>query len=310
MESQLASTVLMIRPVRFESNPQTAESNRFQGRMDASAEEQQQAARAEFDGLVSALRDGGIEVLVFDDMPEPHTPDSIFPNNWVSFHADGRVVLYPMEAGNRRLERRTDIIERLGDEHGFAVSEVVDLSAHENDGQYLEGTGSMVLDRIGHVAYACLSSRTHHGPLGDFAQRLNYEVVSFDAVDRDGIPIYHTNVLMNVGEELAVICDAAIPRDEQRAAVLQRLRDSGREIISLDFDQLDAFAGNMLELRNANGDRVVAMSQQAFDSLNDEQRRVLQDNGGILIAPIDTIEASAGGSVRCMLAEVHLPRGA
>jgi hypothetical protein len=310
MESQLASTVLMIRPVRFESNPQTAESNRFQERTNASAEEQQQAARAEFDGLVSVLRDGGIEVLVFDDMPEPHTPDSIFPNNWVSFHADGRVVLYPMEAGNRRLERRTDIIERLGDEHGFAVSEVVDLSAHENDGQYLEGTGSMVLDRIGHVAYACLSSRTHHGPLGDFAQRMNYEVVSFDAVDRDGIPIYHTNVLMSVGEELAVICDAAIPRDEQRAAVLQRLRDSGREIISLDFDQLDAFAGNMLELRNANGDRVVAMSQQAFDSLNDEQRRVLQDNGGILNAPIDTIEASAGGSVRCMLAEVHLPRGA
>ena len=310
MESQLASTVLMIRPVRFESNPQTAESNRFQGRTDASVEEQQRAARAEFDGLVSALRDGGIEVLVFDDMPEPHTPDSIFPNNWVSFHADGRVVLYPMEAANRRLERRPDIIERLGDDHGFAVSEVVDLSAHENDGQYVEGTGSMVLDRIGHVAYACLSSRTHHGPLGDFAQRLNYEVVSFDAVDRDGIPIYHTNVLMNVGEELAVICDAAIPRDEQRAAVLQRLRDSGREIISLDFDQLDAFAGNMLELRNANGDRVVAMSQQAFDSLNDEQRRVLQDNGGILNAPIDTIEASAGGSVRCMLAEVHLPRGA
>ena len=310
MESQLASTVLMIRPVRFESNPQTAESNRFQGRTDASVEEQQRAARAEFDGLVSALRDGGIEVLVFDDMPEPHTPDSIFPNNWVSFHADGRVVLYPMEAANRRLERRPDIIERLGDEYGFAVSEVVDLSAHENDGQYLEGTGSMVLDRIGHVAYACLSSRTHHGPLGDFAQRLNYEVVSFDAVDREGIPIYHTNVLMNVGEELAVICDAAIPRDEQRAAVLQRLRDSGREIISLDFDQLDAFAGNMLELRNVNGDRVVAMSQQAFDSLNDEQRRVLQDNGGILIAPIDTIEASAGGSVRCMLAEVHLPRGA
>ena len=310
MESQLASTVLMIRPVRFESNPQTAESNRFQGRTDASVEEQQRAARAEFDGLVSALRDGGIEVLVFDDMPEPHTPDSIFPNNWVSFHADGRVVLYPMEAANRRLERRPDIIERLGDDHGFAVSEVVDLSAHENDGQYLEGTGSMVLDRIGHVAYACLSSRTHHGPLGDFAQRMNYEVVSFDAVDRDGIPIYHTNVLMNVGEELAVICDAAIPRDEQRAAVLQRLRDSGREIISLDFDQLDAFAGNMLELRNVNGDRVVAMSQQAFDSLNDEQRRVLQDNGGILNAPIDTIEASAGGSVRCMLAEVHLPRGA
>ena len=310
MESQLASTVLMIRPVRFESNPQTAESNRFQGRTQASAAEQQQAARAEFDGLVAALREKGIEVLVFDDTPEPHTPDSIFPNNWVSFHADGRVVLYPMEAANRRLERRPDIIERLGGEHSFAVSEVVDLSHHEDDGQYLEGTGSMVLDRSGRVAYACLSSRTHLGPLGDFAQRMDYEVVSFDAVDRDGVPIYHTNVLMNVGEELAVICDAAIVREEQRAAVLQRLQESGRKVVCLSFDQLDAFAGNMLELRTAAGNRLVAMSRQAYDSLDDEQRRLLQDNGEILAAPIETIEASAGGSVRCMLAEVHLPKSA
>lgn len=310
MESQLASTVLMIRPVRFESNPETADSNRFQGRANASAEQQQQAALAEFDGLVGALRDNGIEVIVFDDKPEPHTPDSIFPNNWVSFHADGRVVLYPMEARNRRAERRTDIIDSLGEDHGFAVSEVVELSAHEDDARYLEGTGSMVLDRTGHVAYACLSSRTHLGPLGDFAQRMDYEVVSFEAVDRDGVPIYHTNVLMHVGEKLAVICDAAIPREEQRAAVLQRLRGSGREIIALTYDQLDAFAGNMLELRRADGGRLVAMSRQAFDSLDDEQRRVLQDNGEVLAVPIDTIEASAGGSVRCMLAEIHLPRGA
>ncbi len=249
MESQLASTVLMIRPVRFESNPQTAESNRFQGRTHASAAEQQEAARAEFEGLVAALRDNGIQVVVFDDTPDPHTPDSIFPNNWVSFHADGRVVLYPMEAANRRLERREDIVESLGSNYGFAVAEVVDLSAHEADGQYLEGTGSMVLDRIGRLAYACLSSRTHLGPLGDFAQRMDYEVISFDAVDRDGVPIYHTNVVMNVGEKLAVICDEAIPREEQRAAVLQRLRGSGRTVISLTYDQLDAFAGNMLELR-------------------------------------------------------------
>ena len=307
MESQLASTVLMIRPVRFESNPQTAESNRFQGRTHASAAEQQEAARAEFEGLVAALRDNGIEVVVFDDTPDPHTPDSIFPNNWVSFHADGRVVLYPMEAANRRLERREDIVESLGSNYGFAVAEVVDLSAHEADGQYLEGTGSIVLDRNGRLAYACLSSRTHLGPLGDFAQRMDYEVISFDAVDRDGVPIYHTNVVMNVGEKLAVICDEAIPREEQRAAVLQRLRGSGRTVISLTYDQLDAFAGNMLELRKPDGGRLVAMSRQAFDSLDDEQRQALRDNGEILAVPIDNIEASAGGSVRCMLAEVHLP---
>lgn len=309
MESQLASTVLMIRPVRFASNPETAESNRFQEQTDASAEQQQQAALSEFDGLLAALRDRGIEALVFDDTPEPHTPDSIFPNNWVSFHADGRVVLYPMEATNRRPERRPDIIASLGDDYGFVVGEVLDLSWHEADGQFLEGTGSMVLDRIGRVAYACRSSRTHLAPLGDFAQRMDYEIVSFDAVDRDGVPIYHTNVLMNVGEKLAVICDEAIPRDDQQAAVLQRLRDSGRQVLALDYDQLDAFAGNMLELRKADGGRLMAMSRQAFESLGDEQRRVLQDNGEILAVPIDTIEASAGGSVRCMLAEVHLPRG-
>lgn len=308
MESQLASTVLMVRPVRFESNPQTAASNRFQEPTDASAGEQQRAARAEFDSLVAALRDNGIDVLVFDDTAEPHTPDSIFPNNWVSFHADGRVVLYPMEAPNRRLERRPDIIGRLVDEHGFTVSEIVDLSGHEADGQFLEGTGSMVLDRSGHVAYACLSSRTHLAPLGDFAQRMDYDVVSFDAVDRDGVPIYHTNVLMSVGEQLALVCDAAIAREEQRAAVLQRLRDSGRDVISLDYGQLEAFAGNMLELRTSGGERLVAMSRQAYDALDDEQRRALRNNGEILAVAIDTIEASAGGSVRCMLAEVHLPR--
>lgn len=310
MESQLASTVLMIRPVRFESNPETATTNRFQGRVGASAAEQQRAALGEFDALVAALRKHGIEALVYDDMPEPHTPDSIFPNNWVSFHADGRVVLYPMQAPNRRLERRLDIIDSLDKDHGFVVSEVVDLSGHEADGQYLEGTGSMVLDRSGRVAYACLSPRTHLAPLGDFAQRMDYEVISFDAADRDGVPIYHTNVMMNVGESLAVICDAAIPREDQRAAVLQRLRDSGRKVLSIDYRQLDAFAGNMLELRTAGGERLVAMSRQAFDSLSDEQRRTLQGNGEILAVAIDSIEASAGGSVRCMLAEVHLPRGA
>ncbi|MDX1507282.1 MAG: arginine deiminase-related protein [Woeseiaceae bacterium] len=298
----------MIRPARFESNPLTAASNRFQGKTDASPDEQQARALAEFDGLVRTLRDGGINVVAIDDTPEPHTPDSIFPNNWVSFHADGRVVLYPMEAENRRTERRADIIEALANEHGFHVSEVIDLSAHENAGHYLEGTGSMVLDRVNRVAYACLSTRTQLDALGDFAQRMDYDVVAFDAVDRDGVPIYHTNVVMNVGEKLAVICDEAIPRPEQRDAVLSRLRETGHDVISLDYDQLDAFAGNMLELRTASGERVVAMSRQALDSLRPEQLALLEANGGIISAPIDTIEASAGGSVRCMLAEIHLPR--
>ena len=306
-ESQLTSTVLMIRPTRFESNPMTASSNVFQGRSGVTPAEQQQEAAREFDGLVDALRAAKIEVVVVDDTPEPHTPDSIFPNNWVSFHADGRVVLYPMEAVNRRTERRPDIIERLVDEFGFQVTEVLDLSEHENSGHYLEGTGSMVLDRVNRVAYACLSSRTQLDPLGDFAQRMGYDVVAFDAVDKDGVPIYHTNVLMNVGEALAVICDEAIVRDEQRDAVMTRLRESGRDVVSISYDQLDAFAGNMLELRSKEGDRVLAMSSQAWNSLNAEQRQVLQANGKIVSSPINNIESSAGGSVRCMLAEIHLP---
>lgn len=307
-ESQLASTVLVIRPVRFESNPLTAESNRFQGKTEASAIDQQDAALGEFDGLVDLLHANGIDVIVVDDTPEPHTPDSVFPNNWISFHADGRVVLYPMEAENRRTERRKDVVEKIDAELGYTVREIVDLSHHEQAGNFLEGTGSMVLDRVNHVAYACLSSRTQLDPLGDFAQRMDYDVVAFDAVDRDGVAIYHTNVLMNVGEELAVICDEAISRDDQRSAVLQRLRDTGHEIISLDYDQLEAFAGNMLELRTRDGERLVAMSQQAFEALTPEQRSKLEQNGRIIAAAIDNIEASAGGSVRCMLAEVHLPK--
>jgi hypothetical protein len=231
----------------------------------------------------------------------------VFPNNWVSFHADGRVVLYPMEAANRRNERRPDIIDSLEREHGFHVSEVVDLSGHEKDGRFLEGTGSMVLDRVHRIAYACLSSRTHLDALGDFAQRLDYDVVAFDAVDRAGHPIYHTNVLMMVGERVAVLCADAIPDASQRAAVLDSLEQSGHTVLPISFAQLEAFAGNMLELRNRAGRRVVALSQQAWDSLDPAQREVLAQNGEVVTAAIDNIEASAGGSVRCMLAEIHLP---
>ena len=297
----------MIRPTRFEGNPMTAETNLFQGRSTATPEEQQQAAAREFEGLVDSLRTAGINVVAIDDTSEPHTPDSVFPNNWVSFHADGRVVLYPMEAPNRRTERRADIIDSIAAEHGFHVTEILDLTKHEDAGHYLEGTGSMVLDRTNRVAYACLSSRTQLAPLGDFAQQMDYDVVSFDAVDRDGVPIYHTNVLMNVGEAMAVICDEAIVSEDQRKAVLARLRETGHEVVSLSYDQIDAFAGNMLELRNNDGERVVAMSTQAWDSLDSDQRETLRLNGKVVHSPIENIERSAGGSVRCMLAEIHLP---
>ena len=194
------------------------------------------------------------------------------------------------------------------DDYGFVVRKIVDLTEHENGNRFLEGTGSLVLDRVNRIAYACLSSRTHLEVLGDFSQRLDYDVVAFDAVDRNGEPIYHTNVLMNIGEELTVICDSAIEREDQREAVLKSLESTGHEVITLSHDQMDAFAGNMLELRAANGERLVAMSQQALDSLSASQLEKIESNARIVSASIDKIESSAGGSVRCMLAEIHLPR--
>ena len=306
-ESQLASAVLMIRPATFQSNPWTAASNKFQGRNPAPPEQQQAQAAAAFERLALALTDGGIRVIAIDDTPEPETPDAIFPNNWVSTHGDGTVVLYPMAAPNRRTERRMEIIDSLATEHGYAVRRIVDLTAHENKSQFLEGTGSLVLDRVNRIAYACHSSRTHLDALGDFAQQLDYEVLAFDAFDRDGAPVYHTNVLMSVGDGLAVICDAAISRDDQRDAVLHSLRSTGHDLVLLTMDQMDAFAGNMLALRDGNGRRVIAMSQQAFNSLNSEQLGKIEAHATVIAAPIDCIESSAGGSVRCMLAEIHLP---
>jgi len=298
----------MIRPTRFESNPLTAESNRFQSSQNVSPEQLQRSAANEFEAIADALDAKGVTVIRIDDTAEPHTPDSIFPNNWVSFHGDGTVVLYPMEAANRRPERRRDIIDSLSRDYGFQVSEIIDLSSHEENGHYLEGTGSMVLDRVNRTAYACLSSRTHLDVLGEFAQRMDYEIMAFDAVDRNGTAIYHTNVLMNVGESLAVICADAIPRAEQRDAVLQRLAETRHEIVTLTYEQLDSFAGNMLELQSASGERLTVMSSRARASLTDDQVRQIEQHSTIVDTYINTIEDSAGGSARCMLAEIHLPQ--
>lgn len=307
-EAQSVADVLTIRPVRFSGNPQTSDSNRFQSVANLSAEQAQAAALREFDAFVTTLRGAGVSVHVFNDTPQPHTPDSIFPNNWVSFHADGSVVLYPMLAENRRQERRQDLLEELSARHGFRIARVVDLTWHERDGKFLEGTGSLVLDRVHRVAYACISPRTDLDVLGDFAQQLDYDIVSFEATDSAGVPIYHTNVLMCVGTRFAAVCSACI-REDERAAVLDVLRSTGHTIVELTMQQLGEFAGNMLELRSARGESVVAMSRRALDSLSPRQRELIQQHGGpIIAAPIPTIETLGGGSVRCMLAEVHLKK--
>jgi hypothetical protein len=308
-EKQLARAVLMIRPVAFRSNPQTADSNQFQrdpGVVDPLLE--QRAAAVQFQGLVDTLRAAGIGVVVEPDLPTPETPDSIFPNNWVSFHADGTVVIYPMMAPNRRAEVRPDIIERLDRERGYRVDRVVDMTGHTVAGQYLEGTGSLALDRRNRIAYAALSPRTTRAALADFGQKMDYEIIAFEALDRDGQEIYHTNVMMSLGEGFAVICYETIPDRSQRQAVLLRLEETGHEIISIDRDQMRSFLGNCLQLEAADGSRVIAMSRQAEDALTPAQTTRLRRHGRIVSSPIHDIERSAGGSVRCMLAEIHLPR--
>jgi hypothetical protein len=308
-DQQIAPDVMMIRPAAFAGNPQTQASNSFQDR-DAGAIDaaHQAAALREFEGLATALDKAGVAIHVFEDTLEPHTPDSIFPNNWVSFHADGAVVLYPMMAENRRLERRLDVIEALSAKHGFRTSRVIDLTRHEQTGRYLEGTGSLVLDRVHRVAYACVSPRTDLDVLGDFAQQLDYDIVAFEAHDANGAAIYHTNVLMSVGERFAAVCTSAI-REDERAAVLDTLQKSGRAIVELTLEQMAAFAGNMLEIGSSRTGSVVAMSERALDALTPAQRKTLESNAGAIVATaIPTIERLGGGSVRCMLAEVHLPK--
>lgn len=307
--AQSSAHVAMIRPANFASNPETLESNRFQAAAsDRAAADVQRAAVAEFDALARALQDAGVTVHVFDDTVSPVKPDAVFPNNWFSTHADGTVVLYPMLAPNRRLERRLDLIELLHSRHGFHVTATIDLSHRESESKYLEGTGSLVLDRIHRVAYACLSPRTDLDVLGEFGQRLDYDIVAFDAVDAAGAPIYHTNVLMSVGTKFAAVCTAAIDAG-RRAAVASVIEGSGHALVDLSFDQMHSFAGNMLELATVTGGHVVAMSETARRSLTAAQLRILEASATIVSVAIPTIETLGGGSVRCMIAELHLPRG-
>jgi len=297
----------MIRPRAFGPNPQTAVSNAFQQPVDGLPSAFRDLALQEFETLASALRDHGAMPIVFEDTDEPAKPDAVFPNNWISSHADGRVFLYPLEAPVRRAERRMDIVDSLAAEHGFSVREIVDLSGLKYESSYLEGTGSMVLDRINQVAYAALSSRTHPDALAEFARRADYEVTAFDACDAAGRPIYHTNVMMALGTQFAVVCSETIGDAGRRAVVLDRLAATGREMIEIDLTQMHHFAGNLIELRAADGNKIVVLSQNAHDSLTSAQREQLSQFGRLLPVNVATIESVGGGSVRCMLAEVFLP---
>jgi len=301
--SQTTHHLLMIRPVDFKFNEQTAANNKFQ--VASTESDTQTQALNEFDGFVEMLRKNGVGVTVVDDTLQPETPDSIFPNNWVSFHDDGSIYLYPMFSENRRLERRKDILEGLKDK--FEVNHISDLSFYEMQYAFLEGTGSMVLDRVNKIAYACLSVRTDQEVLDNFCMLTGYTPVSFQAVDSTNFPIYHTNVMMCIGDRFAVICLDSIRNEEERLAVLLRLTNSGKTIIEITLDQMNHFAGNMLQVSNRDGESLLVMSEQAFLSLNDEQVTTLEQFSRIIYAPIYTIEKNGGGSARCMLAEIHLP---
>lgn len=309
MSHQVSSNILMVRPSNFGFNPETASNNFYQKQDNRSAEEVNSLAVKEFDGFVKLLRDKGVNVLVVEDTASPAKTDAIFPNNWFSTHDDGKLILYPMFSPNRRLERRKDIIELLIN-GGFRVEEIIDLSFFEQDEQYLEGTGSLILDRVNHICYACRSVRTHKVPLEYFSRLMDYELIDFDAVQEinDQIsPIYHTNVMMHVGSELAIVCLESIPSSAERLQLQVYLEKTGKKIIPITAKQKFEFAGNMLEVKNAQGANFTVMSKAAFDALNDAQKKAIERYTEIIAPEIPTIEKLGGGSARCMMAEIFLP---
>lgn len=298
---QTTSHILMIRPVNFTFNPETAINNAFQS---AATTDAQQKARKEFDKFVQLLRDNNVDVTVIDDTAEPFTPDSIFPNNWISFHDQGLICLYPMYALNRRLERKPAVIQQLN--HLFRINRTLDFSNYEQEGLYLEGTGSMVLDRDCKIAYACLSPRTDKTILLDFCDKTGYTPEIFTAVDSNDQAIYHTNVMMCVADRYVVACLDSLPNPDERNHFIHRVQSTGKPLIPITLAQMNSFAGNMLQIHNRQGERLLVMSSQAYHSLTPDQIGQLTSFNRILHSPLDTIETNGGGSARCMMAEIHL----
>lgn len=301
----------MIRPVAFRMNEQTAVNNYYQKVLDNLTPATVNAkAQQEFDAFVEKLRAVGVHVTVVDDTVDPDTPDSIFPNNWISFHESGEVVLYPMFAENRRLERREDILDIL-EEQGFVINDIWDYTSAEEDDLFLEGTGNLLLDRTNEIAYCALSPRADEGLVIEFCEDFEMNPVIFEAfqtVDGERKNIYHTNVMMCLGDTFAVICADTIDDKQERKIVLNHLKESGKEVVLITEEQVNNFAGNMLQVLGADDKKYLVMSTQAFNSLTDNQIKMLEKHATILHSSLDTIEACGGGSARCMMAEVFLPK--
>lgn len=293
----------MIRPVHFAFNEETAVTNAFQ--VQGNITDVQLKAQKEFDAFVQLLKSEGVNVFVVNDTPLPHTPDSIFPNNWISFHDDGSMVFYPMQASNRRMERKPGVIEWI--HANFSVTKTIDLTPYEYQHKYLEGTGSMVLDREKRIAYACLSPRTDKEVCEKFCAIFSYTPVFFHGYDKGGMEIYHTNVMMCVADNYVVICLQAIPDAAERKTVVDTIVASGKQIIEITLEQMNQFAGNMLQVETSEGSKLLVMSTRAFLSLTADQRNALAGFNKIIHASLDVIEVNGGGSARCMMAEVHLP---
>lgn len=297
---QSTNHLLMIRPVAFTFNAQTAANNSFQNPNVANSQTQTLALQ-EFDNFVQKLTDVGVNVTVINDTLEPHTPDSIFPNNWISFHNNGLVAVYPMYAPNRRAERRFDVLDKLGDL--FTLDEIQDYTASEKDNQFLEGTGSMVLDRENKICYACLSPRTDKSLLERFCTDFGYQLVDFIANDANGNAIYHTNVVMSVTSNFMIICIECIPNKAEIAAILASTK---KQIIEISLAQLNQFGGNVLEVLGTDNKKYLVMSEQAFKAYNQNQIAEIEKHNTILQAPLYTTESNGGGSARCMMAEIFL----
>lgn len=304
---QTTDTILMVRPAHFGFNEETAANNAFQvNDQSLSATEIQEKAKVEFDNFVGKLRAVGVNVIVVEDTSDPITPDAVFPNNWVTFHQDGLIITYPMYASKRRLERREDVLNELSSQ--FTITNHVRMEGYEAENRFLEGTGSMILDRPNRLVYACLSPRTDPELLEEFGQITGYTPVVFHAVDGQGQDIYHTNVMMAMGESFVVIVMDSI-RDPQEKADLEALfKVTDKEVIDLSLEQMQSFAGNMLQVRNTSGETFLVMSTQAYEALRPQQIERIEKHTRILHSPIKTIETYGGGSARCMMAEVFLPK--
>jgi hypothetical protein len=303
--AQSTNSVLMIRPSRFYSNPETAADNAFQRNADRNSEAVTLLARKEFDVAAQALRTAGINVHVFEDTADLEKPDAVFPNNWISTHHDGRIALFPMYSALRRRERRQDVVEELRKQ--YCVSAVIDYSSFENEGCCLEGTGSLVLDHLNKIAYVSLSNRSNPKMIQRFADDFGYDPIIFTSVDSNGRSIYHTNVMMCIGTAFAMVGLEMIPNRAERQRVQARLEETGREIVELSADQIANFAGNAIELHGKSGEKLLVLSSRAVNALTDNQRKRLRRHARPVPLELPTIELG-GGSARCMIATIHLPR--